>query len=303
MSANMHRIVEDVEKLVESDTYENAPNVATNEPTFPSSSQLPTPSAFKDEPMIPRNTPIAPPGLGPPIAANSAAALARTPSSHAYTPLIPNLSSIWNTSLPPGGRGGGGGGGDLSGLGAPRAPPGLEQPSSPSNPIYQGSITSSNLRPSQDHQSSSLSSSIAHDLLRQQQQQLMMTRNQYPTMNPLNASPPPMPTPSSPWTSSPHRTPSASLGWENLNVNTPPPRPSSFGMPPVSSHQPVSSNLPYASWANDAFLGSNNTQVPQSSAPSGYQDFSSPPPGLSGRNRSSGQLGAIGETPPCGQGG
>ena len=27
MSANMHRIVEDVERLVESDTYENAPNV------------------------------------------------------------------------------------------------------------------------------------------------------------------------------------------------------------------------------------------------------------------------------------
>ena len=306
MSANMHRIVEDVEKLVESDTYENVPNVA-NESTFPSSSQLPTPSAFKDEPMIPRNTPIAPPGLGPPIATNSAAALSRTPSSHAYTPLIPNLSSIWNTSLPSGREGPGGGGGDLSGLGTPRAPPGLEQTpssSSSSNPIYQGSITSSNLRPSQDHQSSSLSSSIAHDLLRQQQQQqqqqqqLMMTRNQHATMNPLNASPPPMPTPSSPWTSSPHvTTPSASLGWDSLNVNSPP------GMPSVSTHQSVSSTLPYASWANDAFLASSHAQLPPSSGLSGYQGFSSPPPGLSGRNRSSGQLGAIGETPPCGQGG
>lgn len=320
MSANMHRIVEDVEKLVESDTYDNMASVANEPPSFPSSGQLPTPSAFKDEHMVPRNTPIAPPGLGPPMAANSAPGLARTPSSHAYTPLIPNLSSIWNTSLPSGrgaaagggggGQGGGGGSNDLSGLGAPRAPPGLEQtPSSSSNPIYQGSITSSNLRPSQDHQSSSISSSIAHDILRQQQQQLMMTRNQYATMNPLNASPPPMPTPSSPWTSSPHRAPSASLGWESLNVNSPSaPQlpPSSFGMsmPPVSSHQQaVSSNLPYASWANDAFLGSSHAQIPPSSALSGYQGFSSPPPGLSGRNRSSGQLGAIGETPPCGQGG
>ena len=132
----------------------------------------------------------------------------------------------------------------------------------------------------------------------QQQQQLMMTRNQHATMNPLNASPPPMPTPSSPWTSSPHRTtPSASLGWDSLNVNSPP------GMPSVSTHQSVSSTLPYASWANDAFLASSHAQLPPSSGLSGYQGFSSPPPGLSGRNRSSGQLGAIGETPPCGQGG
>lgn len=304
MSANMHRIVEDVEKLVESDTYENAPNVA-DEPPFPSSSQLPTPTAFRDEPMIPRNTPIAPPGLGPPVA-HSAAAMARTPSSHAYTPLIPNLSSIWNTSLPSGG-------GDLSALGTPRAPPGLEQQS---NPAFQGSITSSNLRPSQDHQSSS-SSSIARDLLRQQQHQLMMARNQYPAMNPLNASPP-MHSPSSPWTSSsPHHTPSASLGWENIDLNVNPPTspavpPSSFGIAPGSGHpghqqpmsMPMPNNLPYASWANDAFIGSHSQLPSSSSAMPGYhQGFSSPPPGLSGRNRSSAQLGAIGETPPCGQGG
>lgn len=300
MSANMHRIVEDVEKLVESDSYENAPNVA-DEPPFPSSSQLPTPTAFRDEPMIPRNTPIAPPGLGPPIGHN-AAAMARTPSSHAYTPLIPNLSSIWNTGLPSGG-------GDLSALGTPRAPPGLEQQS---NPIFQGSITSSNLRPSQDHQSSSSSSSIARDLLRQQQHQLMMTRNQHAAVNPLNASPP-MRSPSSPWTSSsPQRTTSAGLDWENsnININSPPPSaapPSSFGIPPVSGHHqpismPMSSNLPYASWANDAFIGSH-TQLPPSSPMPGYQGFSSTPPGLSGRSRSGAQLGAIGETPPCGQGG
>lgn len=43
ISANMHRLVEDVEKLVESDTCENAPTVL-EQPAFLSGSQLPTPS-------------------------------------------------------------------------------------------------------------------------------------------------------------------------------------------------------------------------------------------------------------------
>lgn len=80
-----------------------------------------------------------------------------------------------------------------------------------------------------------------------------------------------------------------------------------------TNHQPMSSNLPFASWANDAFIASRSHShlPPSSSAMTGYQYQNSPSPGLSGDRRAGSgtasgpgtQLGAIGETPPCGQGG
>lgn len=280
ISANMHRLVEDVEKLVESDTCESAPTVP-EQPAFLSGSQLPTPSGnlfgsdrdstFPDDSMPPpRNTPMAPPGLGPPMASN--VALARTPSSQSYTPLpsIPNFSNIWNTGLS----------GDSLSLQGP--PPGLTQQP---NPMYgQRNITS----PPGLHSPQDPSSSAARDLMLRQQQ-LIMAQNQYP--NSLNASSGPI---SSPW-NSPSNLPhphSSRLSWEN--VNSPPPS-SPFG---VSA--PMSSNLPFASWANDAFIASHGQShlPPSSSVPSGYNS-----PGFSTSRRSGAQLGAIGETPPCGQGG
>lgn len=307
MSANMHRIVEDVERLVESDTYENPPG-ASEQPAFLSSSKLPTPSGNLFEPdnrspasFRDRNTPMAPPGLGP-LMTNPSATLSHTPSPQPYTtPLlsIPGFQSIWNTGLSSSGSLGGGG--------APRPPPGLDQQPSP---IYQSNLGS----PTTTLQQSQESSSVARDLLRQQQQQQLLShqqqQNQYPNLNT-----PPIPPSSSPWTSPLHRTTSGpGLGF----TSTPP---SSPGLGPgmgigSASHQPMSSNLPFASWANDAFIA-NHSNLHSSSAMTGYQYQNSPPPGLVGSRRAGSgaftasgmasgpgtQLGAIGETPPCGQGG
>lgn len=295
--SEMHRIVEDVEKLVESDTYENAPNVS-EQPGFLSSSQLPTPSsnlfesdrgsaAFRKESMIPRSTPMAPPGLGPPMA--NPAALA---SSQSFTPLPSILPSIWNTGLSPSG--------EASHLGNPRPPPGLDQP--PTNSIYQGSIITPGFRPSQNSPSS-----LARNLMFHQQQQLLC-QIQYP--NALSGSGGPLsPTP---WTaSSPMHTRSSGLGagWDSMT-----PSPAPFGAPArasasasASSNNPMLSStnaraLANASWPNEAFIASNSHFPPSSAM--GYPGLG---PGYSpafGNSRRSGtQLGAIGETPPCGQGG
>ena len=71
MSANMNRIVEGVERLVESDTYENAPDVPGQfEPFMPDTGDMPTPSGhvrpsphafpFNEQGVQSLGTPIAP---------------------------------------------------------------------------------------------------------------------------------------------------------------------------------------------------------------------------------------------------
>ncbi|OJJ87176.1 uncharacterized protein ASPGLDRAFT_119491 [Aspergillus glaucus CBS 516.65] len=290
--SEMHRIVEDVEKLVESDTYENAPNVS-EQPGFLSNSQLPTPSgnpfesdrgssAFRKENIIPHSTPMAPPGLGPPMANNAALA-----SSQSFTPLPSILPSIWNTGLSPSG--------EPSSLGTPRPPPGLEQQP---NSMYQPSMnmTTPGFRPSQ-----SSPSSVARDLMFYQQQQQLLRQNQYPNHNGSGPLSSPW-TPSSPSSVSMHNRPSGlGTGWDSLTSS---PAPAPFGPSAPASSNPMSNSsaraLANASWPNDAFIASNGHFPPFSMGYPGGHGYS---PGFGNSRRSGTQLGAIGETPPCGQGG
>lgn len=229
MSASMHRIVEDVERLVESDTYENAPMVPEQlvfpQSAQPTSSQYFDPSTdsiFREENFPPRQTPVAPPGLGPPMA--SSAALARGPSQQSYTPRpsLPAIPSIWNTEFSTKV------GGEAS---VPRSPPGLGQ--HPGN-IMPGRIASpSSHGPSQDPAMNDLL--LRQNLLGQSQLQ-----------SSLNG-----PNPMSPWmsTSSPashHIHPS--MSWDRASGID-------VGLP----SQPLSSGMVNASWANDAFLASTLT--------------------------------------------
>ncbi|PWY70230.1 hypothetical protein BO70DRAFT_343761 [Aspergillus heteromorphus CBS 117.55] len=271
ISASMHRIVEGVERLVESDTYENAPAVP-EQLTFPrSSSQRPssqffdpsTESIFQEE-LLPRHTPAAPPGLAPPMARS--ASLARASSSQSYTPrpALPGIPSIWNTALSP----------ELGDAPSPRTPPGLGQQYL--TPMLAGAISSpSHHHPSQD--------AIVNELMLRQN----LINQQAQMQGSLNG-PSPM---SSPWMpssnpSSHHRL--SGFSWDR-NLDAAANIPASFGLP----SQPISSGLANASWANDAFIAS--------SFPSGAGDY--PSSGFSGNRRSAPQYGAIGQTPPCGHGG
>ncbi|KAJ5689156.1 hypothetical protein N7462_003548, partial [Penicillium macrosclerotiorum] len=248
MSANMHRIVEDVERLVESDTYENAPSVPDHFTFMPDSEDMPTPSigtsanayAFTEN-VQPLGTPIAPPGLRPPVV--NAAELLRTSSSQSYTPL-PALPSIWNISPA------------LRGSTSPRTPPGLGQPS----PMHAMPVDRS---PSQDQ--------VANDLLRHS----LMGQTQLSGSLDVSGS-----------LSSSWLPPSNNTGPE-ANHWGPDPRRLSYNFP----SQPLSSGFPNQSWANDGFIAS--------SLPSGTASYGS---GFNSHRKST-QLGAIGQTPPCGQGG
>lgn len=259
MSANMHRIVEDMERLVESDTYENAPNVPDQFAFLHDSREMPTPSArmaanlsafpFGEQIAQRLSTPRAPPGLVPPVV--NTAETVRPSVSQSYTPLVglPSIPSIWNTSSPTPLRDGA----------SPRTPPGLSQPSSknpmgPVNPHATGS-------PSQDQ--------IANELLRHQ----LMAQTQNSSSLEMSSS---MPS----WVFQSNGQPANNWG--------PDPRRLSYNVPSL----PMSSEFPTQSWANDAFIAS--------SLASGTGAFNS---GFNGHRKSTTQLGAIGQTPPCGQGG
>ncbi|KAJ5735946.1 uncharacterized protein N7483_001071 [Penicillium malachiteum] len=276
MSANMHRIVEGVERLVESDTYENAPGIPDQFASFlndnedmitppghirPSSHGFP----FTEPGVQPLGTPRAPPGLGPP-AVNAAAAL-HTSLSQSYTPLpaLPSIPSIWNTSSS----------GPLRDGTSPRTPPGLGpqapmQQMSPVNPMSERS-------PSQGQ--------IANELLRHG----MMGQTQF--SNSMDASPS---VPS--WMAASNMSaaqaqpqvptrPYPANTWERESLGR-----MTFGSYELPSQ--AMSSMPAPSWANDAFIAS--------SLASSTSQF---PPGLGGHRKSASQLGAIGQTPRCGQGG
>lgn len=93
MSANMNRIVEGVERLVESDTYEGA-SAGPELPDFlqdgPNSGSIPRDPA--------RQTPAVPPGLGLRNVSNPAASL-RPAQSYTPRPTLPSIPSIWNTDF------------------------------------------------------------------------------------------------------------------------------------------------------------------------------------------------------------
>ena len=266
----------------------------SEQPGFLSNSQLPTPSvnpfdsdrvssALQKESLIPRSTPMAPPGLNLPMANSAAPA-----SSQSFTPLPSILPSIWNTSLSSSA--------EASSLGTPR-PPGLDQQP---NSMYQPNMnmTTPGFRPSQ-----SSPSSVTRDLMFYQQQQQLL-RNQYPNhlsgTTPLSPSPW---TPSSPFSSMPMHARSSGLGagWDSL-ASSPAPAPFGPSAPASSNAMSTSSAraLANASWPNDAFLVSNSHFPPSSMGYPGGHGYS---PGFGNSRRSGTQLGAVGETPPCGQGG
>ncbi|KAJ5562871.1 DNA/RNA-binding domain E.t1.c1-type [Penicillium sp. DV-2018c] len=250
MSANMHQIVEGVERLVDSDTYENPPN---NEfPYMNQAREMPTPThvssndnayPFREENTSPPvGAPMAPPpGLGP--SAITAADALRMRSAQSYTPRpsIPSLPSIWNP---------------VADTASPRTPPGLGQ-QAPMHATGSGPV-SIERSPSHDQ--------LAHELLLRQH---LMAQTQYSNSMDVGS----MPTP---WASS--NAPPIPSSWDHNRA--------AFG----AYELPTQSSLGHPSWANDAFIaGSYSGATPYSS-------------GLPGRKQPT-QLGTIGQTPPCGQGG
>ncbi|PKY05431.1 hypothetical protein P168DRAFT_340809 [Aspergillus campestris IBT 28561] len=275
LSADMHRIVEGVERLVESDTYENAPSPPTPLPFSrgggsvqqPASSRIFDPSTesiFREE-IIPRQTPIAPPGLGGPMP--NAATMARTPSAQSYSsrPALPGIPNIWSTGLSPHPFG------DTS---APRTPSGLGHP--PMTMMPPPGISA----PAHQHPSSQ--GTIADELLRQS---LMNQANPQSSLDSSSFL--------SSWMSPPnpmsHHRRVSGMGWDRP-LDGPSPS-QQMGLP---SQPHSSSEFSHPSWANDAFL------APTLSSGAGYPSS----PGFSnGSRRPTTQYGAIGQTPPCGHGG
>ncbi|KAI2794043.1 hypothetical protein POX_a00633 [Penicillium oxalicum] len=259
MSVNMHRIAEDVDRLVESDTYEHAPHLPGQFAFLQDSAQMSVPSAragadlnifqLQNENSAQQlKTSMLPPGLGPPNA--HATEALRTPVGQSYHPLptLPSIPSIWNTSTST----------QLRDTVSPRTPPGLGLtiPSNTTNAMDTNVARS----PVPDQ--------TRNDLLRQN----IMVQPQPSSSQDTSSS-----TPS--W-----------LPFTNTQVGN------QWGTDPRRfSYAPSQSNpggFPTQSWPNEAFITS-------SLAP-GADAFSA---GFNNHRKSTTQLGAIGQTPPCGQGG
>ncbi|KKA21903.1 hypothetical protein T310_4067 [Rasamsonia emersonii CBS 393.64] len=271
MSANMNRIVEGVERLVESDTCEGA----SAGPELPEFLQDPPVSSGNalgpNSGSIPRNpgrqAPAVPPGLGLRNVSNPSASL--NPSqSYTPRPTLPSIPSIWNT--------------DFS------SP--AEAASSQTRPGAARQLSSSVLSPRpQSHflAASSVDQSVPsqeptasdiafrNSLLLQRQQILEASSSASPFESSWT---PPNPTPGyqySAW----DRDPFGSVPY--------------YGTQSSQHRQTMSSSLGNASWADNAFIAS-------SSLPSGSGFYGSS--ALNHGQKSAAQLGAIGQqTPPCGQ--
>ncbi|KAL4942645.1 hypothetical protein BDV06DRAFT_158939 [Aspergillus oleicola] len=277
MSANMHGIVEGVERLVESDTYENAfvvPNqlaVSTGANPNPARLYDPMPNtAVKSDNIPARHTPVSPPGLGPPMASYHAAldqlpSYSHTPGLPPYTPGLPN---IWNTgTLSPGFRG----------VSSPRTPPGLapqnQSPMTPrnfSNPSLQYAPQDTLKDESLFRQNLLVQSQIEGNAL-----------NGHGLISPMLAA-----------QMHPQRLSGSS--WDRNGAATSASPFSQQAFPPPGGlgllSQPMSSGFANSSWANNAFVASSGT------------GFSSPGPG-STRKMSSAPYGAIGQSPRLENGG
>ncbi|KAL4909447.1 hypothetical protein BDW74DRAFT_81160 [Aspergillus multicolor] len=264
MSAAMNGILEGVERLVESDTYENTPAIPKR--SFdPIANNTP-----RNDHVSARQTPLAPPGLGPPMASYSAA-LPRVSSAQSFTQAaIPGFHSIWSTgAFSPEFR-------EIP----PRTPPGLGI----QNP--QGSIVSRNTSSpglGYARQDTAKGDSIPR--------QSLLALGQAEG-NSLNGNAP----------VSPFLAPSmfhqrfSSSSWDRDGIAAPASPfsqqkfPRSVGFGPAS--QPMSSGFSNTSWANNAFIDSTIS--------SGHI----PSPGLDGARRApSAPFGAIGQSPRLGHGG
>ncbi|KAJ5280423.1 hypothetical protein N7478_005795 [Penicillium angulare] len=271
IAANMHGIVEGVERLVESDTYENPTGLENQFASFLNDTgDMPTPSGhmkssphafpFTEQNIQSLGMPMAPPGLGPPVP-NVTEAL-HASSSQSYTPLptLPNFSNIWNTSSS----------GPLRNGASPRTPPGLG-PRSPMHQMTPGNPNLSGRSPSQDQINNEL---LHHGIMGQPQ---FSSSQEASSSNPSwmaasNVSPAlPQPGPTNAWDRE-------SIGRMTFG---------SYELPTQGM-----SSMPASAWANEAFIANS-----LASGPGQYN------PGLSSHRRSATQLGAIGQSPPCGQGG
>jgi hypothetical protein len=262
MSANMHQIVEGVERLVDSDTYENP---SKDQYAFLSPvGEMPTPTHVSPNPNFypfgkqnspPINAPIAPPpGLGPPVVKAADSLQSSSTQSYAPRPAIPSFPSIWTP---------------LVNNAPPRTPPGLG-PSmgqqAPLHPMAAGNPMPSEHSPSHNQ--------LANEMMLRQR---LVAQSQFSNTMDVGS----MPTP---WKSSnmsppqPHPT---GNGWEHSRT--------AFGAFEVPS-QSTSSSLGHPSWANEAFIASRLAGATPYSA------------GIGGPKGPT-QLEAIGQTPPCGQGG
>lgn len=264
MSANMHQIVEGVERLVDSDTYEN-PSVEQYSFLSPIG-EMPTPThasanrnsyPFGEQNSAPAGINIAPPpGLGPPVV--NVAGPPRLPSAQSYTsrPAIPSIPSIWNLG---------------SDNASPQTPPGLgpqaqgaQQTSLPSSTAGNGMLSERSMSRDQ----------LANEILLRQH---LLAQTQFSNSMDVGS----MPTP---WTSSnmsPAQPPPTGNGWDHGRATY-----NGYELPSQTS----TGSMGHPSWANEAFLASSLA---------GGTPYSS---GLVGRKPAT-QLGAIGQTPPCGQGG
>lgn len=272
MSANMTRIVEGVERLVDSDTYEDAP--AVHGPALRRGDDSPTPPANTFEPssygLFGGETPQAVPaptgmslGLPTPMQRASTSDIPPAPS-WTPRPALPGIPSIWNTALTPQG----------AGSSTPKTPPGLGQ-----HPIRPLSSGDGSIRRDRDYLTGDLTG-----------------RSNAMAPSSLGFSHDGSAFIQSPWTYTNQTTASnkrlSGANWEGERegekeiLDGPDAYFSSF------NPQRVPSSLANASWANNAFVGSSLS----SGLGLADSEFNS------GR-KSVTQLGAIGQTPPCGQGG
>ncbi|KAJ6034522.1 hypothetical protein N7499_001727 [Penicillium canescens] len=266
MSANMNRIVEGVERLVDSDTYENAPNVPDQFAFLSPVGEMSTPThvspnassyPFGEENSPSLGTPIAPPpGLRPPVV-NSADSL-RVSSAQSYTPrpAIPSLPSIWTPLREPA---------------PPRTPPGLGPQVGQQAPLHP--MASTNAISSERSLSNE---QLAHELMLRRN----FAQTQYSNSLDVGSMPTPWMSPSMSNT----QPRSTANGWDRDPHGR-----TTFGAFEIPS-QTQPSSLGHPSWANEAFIASSLAQATPYSS------------GIGGR-KSATQLGAIGQTPPCGQGG
>jgi hypothetical protein len=268
MSANMHRIVEGVERLVESDTYENAPALSdqlafprnTNQQSIPSNFfESGLNSSLRETDAAVRYAPIAPPGLQLSMPNPTAGSAAPLSQSYTSRPTLPGIPSIWSSGLSP----------DIGGSSAPRTPPGLGQ--------HPGQANTADTRsPDPHHASPDMTTN--EPIFRKS---LVGQTSMHDLLGGSSSM--------SPWMSS--STPAAyhglsGTGWDRSPLGRAA-SPPSLGVP----SQPMSSGLANASWANDAFLASTLSSA------AGF-----PSSGPSNR-RSASHFGAIGQTPSYGQGG
>ncbi|KAI9374907.1 hypothetical protein BJX61DRAFT_224970 [Aspergillus egyptiacus] len=266
MSANMHGIVEGVERLVESDTYEGAPAVHGPLGFDRSAGAAPRRDDFPT-----RQTPIAPPGLGLPMANHSSG---QVPAKYTPQPALFGLPSIWNTGFPS----------EIHDLSSQRTPPGLGH-QTPQTPNISRNANSPRYQYGPQEPIARNDGMLHENLVAQAR----------PEGASFNGHSPVSPWPASSASAAMHqRLPVSSWGRDGIPATSAPfsqqtlSTPASFGLP----SQAMSSGLPDASWANNAFLASTL------SSGTGF-----PTPGLGNRKTPSAQYGAIGQSPGLGYGG